>query len=103
MEKINFPTLNSWWDFGKRQIKSITQMYSSKKAREKRIALNCINAKINELESAPDFTPEIQEALKDQRKLLNSLLKIEAQGALVRSRFKHTAEVDTCSTYFFST
>ena len=26
MEKINFPTLNSWWDFGKRQIKSITQM-----------------------------------------------------------------------------
>ena len=74
-------------------------MYSSRKAKEKRKAFNDINKIIDELESAPDLTSEAKEVLKKQQKRLNGLLKIEAQGALVRSRFKHTTEVDTCSTY----
>ena len=48
------------------------------------------------------MTPQIRDTLAEQRNNLNYLLKTEAQGALVRSRFKHTTETDSCSTYFFN-
>ena len=54
------------------------------------------------IESTPDLTSDSQDILKEQRKRLSSLLKIEAQGALVRSRFQHVTEIDTCWTYFFN-
>ena len=41
-------------------------------------------------------------ALEEQRDALNSLLKNEARGALVRSRFKYTNESDSSSCFFFS-
>ena len=101
-KRCDFPSLASWWDFGKSHIKSLSQMYGSKTAKEKRKALIEINQKIDELQSAPDLTPETRDALAEQRNNLNYLLKTEAQGAFVRSRFKHTNETDSCSTYFFN-
>ena len=38
----------------------------------------------------------------EQKEKLNSILKNRAQGALIRSRFKHASEVDTSSSYFFN-
>ena len=37
-KKCDFPSLASWWDFGKSHIKSLSQMYGSKIAKEKRKA-----------------------------------------------------------------
>ncbi|KAK3522674.1 hypothetical protein QTP86_029160 [Hemibagrus guttatus] len=42
------------------------------------------------------------EALKSKKAKMNDLLDITAQGALVRSRFKSTAEMDAPSKFFFS-
>ena len=101
-QKCDFPDIATWWDFGKIHIKSITQMYSTKLTQEKRSALLEINRKIDELQSAPTLTLQNKNALDEQRDALNSLLKNEARGALVRSRFKYTNESDSCSSFFFS-
>ena len=100
--KGDFPNLASWWDFGKIHIKSLTQMYSSKIIKQKRSALLEINKEIERLQSAPDFTLHIKKALDEQKCALNSLLRNEARGALVRSRFKYINETDSCSSFFFS-
>ena len=92
-----------WWDLGKAQIKTITQNYSSKIAKEKRSSFFArINSYIQELQSAPNITPETQQILEQQRNELNILLKNQAEGALVRSRVQHFNEVDTSSSYFFN-
>ena len=101
-QKCDFPDIATWWDFGKIHIKSIAQMYSTKLTQEKRSALLEINRKIDELQSAPTLTLQNKNALDEQRDALNSLLKNEARGALVRSRFKYTNESDSCSSFFFS-
>ena len=73
IEKRNFNDVCKWWDLGKAQIKTLTQKYSSRLAREKRAVFLCINSQIEELQSAPDITPEAQQVLKEQLKELNIL------------------------------
>ena len=58
-------------------LKSISQMYASQLARSKRETLLKINQMIDNLQSAPDFTPEIQQALKEQKNPF-SKLRLEA-------------------------
>ena len=101
-EKSNFPNICTWWDFGKIHIKTLTQMYASKLAQFKRDTLNEINKTIDNILTGTDFTPETQLLLKEQRNELNKILNNKARGALIRSRFQHTNEVDTCSSYFFN-
>ena len=101
-QKHDFPNILSWWDIGKTHIKSLTQMYGSKVSAESKEALLRINEIINELQSAPDFTPDIQRALAEQRRELNFLIKNKAKGALIRSRFKYANEVDTSSEFFYN-
>ena len=45
-KQSNFPNLNSWWDFGKSHIKTITQQFAIKIAHEKRDILLKINRTI---------------------------------------------------------
>ena len=97
-----FPDICAWWDFGKIQIKTLTQMYGSKVAKQKRDTLLRINKTIENLLSAPDFNEDTKRRLKEQRDQLNGILNNEARGALVRARFQHINEVDTCSSYFFN-
>ena len=77
-------------------------MYASKIAKEKRHVLNKINRKIANLLSAPESNEETRRALQEQKSYLNKLLNDEARGALVRARFQHLNEIDTCSSYFFN-
>lgn len=100
-KKADFPNILSWWDFGKSHIKVLTQMYGSKLANEKKETILNINKTIDELHSSPEFTPDIQQALAEQRTELNILLKNQAKGALVRSRFQYANEIDTSSSYFY--
>ena len=101
-EKSDFPNVASWWDFGKVHIKSITKMYSVNLAHEKRKSLVEINEEIDNLMNVPEFSPQNKRALDEQKNALNSLLRNEARGALVRSRFKYTNETDSCSSFFFN-
>ena len=101
-QKGDFPDISLWWDIGKSHIKSITQKYSQKIARERREAIAELNQKIDRLQSAPDLAPRDKEVLKEQRDNLNQHLKSKAKGALVRSRFQHINETDSCTSYFFN-
>ena len=101
-QKADFNDLCSWWDMGKIHIKSITQMYGTKAAREKRDKISSLQKSIDELQSTPDITPDTKKSLKEQRESLNDLYRHEAQGALIRARFQYTHEIDTCSTFFFN-
>ena len=71
-------------------------------AKEKRETFIRLNSHLANLQSAPDITPTAQQVLEEQRKELNLLLRHQARGALVRSRFQHINEIDTSSTYFFN-
>ena len=42
------------------------------------------------------------ETLKEQRNALNNILKHEAKGALIRSRFHFAKDIDTSSSFFFN-
>ena len=76
-------------------------MYGAKAAKDKRDMINKLNKSIDDLQSAPELTPETIAILKEHRETLNSVFKREAQGALIRSRFQYINEVDTCSSFFF--
>ena len=71
-------------------------------AKEKRDTLLRINKTIENLLSAPDFNDDTKRILKEQRDELNQILNNGAPGALVRARYHHVNEVDTCSSYFFN-
>ena len=49
-----------------------------------------------------DLSPDILNALAEQRDELNLLLKSQARGALVRSRFQLANEIDTSSSFFYN-
>ena len=61
-----------------------------------------LNQKIDNLQFVPDLTPQAKEVLKEQKAMLNEHLKNKARGALIRSRFQHLNETDSCTCYFFN-
>ena len=101
-EKPNFPNVSTWWDFGKSHLRSLSQMYGSKLACEKRESIIKINQTIDDLQSTSDLSSDTKKILNEQRNELNLLLKSQAKGALVRSRFQLTNEIDTSSAFFFN-
>ena len=101
-EKCNFPNISIWWDFGKSHVKSLSQMYGSKLASEKRETLLKLNTTIDTIQSAPNLSHDTQKILTDQRNELNLLIKNQARGALVRSRFQLVNEIDTSSSFFYN-
>ena len=102
LQKANFSDINTWWDVGKRNIKTLSQMLGTKNARNKREAAKVLNNKIEELLSSTSSSVETQNTLKAEIQSLKYLYEQEARGALVRARFQHASEIDTCSNYFFS-
>lgn len=101
-EKGDFPNICDWWDFGKIHMKTITQMYASKVASMKKEALTIINESIEKISSKTEFDHETETLLNEQRNEMKKILTNKAQGALIRSRFQHANEIDTCSSYFFT-
>ena len=100
-QKSSFSNIHAWWDFGKSNIKQLTQMFGAKNAESKRQSFLLLNESIQQLQSLPHLSTDTQLALKEQRDALASLYKQEAQGALIRARFKYINEADTCSGFFF--
>ena len=101
-EKCNFPNISTWWDFGKCHVKSLSQMYGSKLANEKRETLIKLNKTIDALQSEPNLSDDTRNVLTEQRNELNSLISNQARGALVRSRFQLANEIDTSSSFFYN-
>lgn len=101
-QKPKYSNIQCWWDIGKRNIKTLSQMFGSKNAHTKRQTSQTLNDKIQQLQSSPDLmSHDTQMALKEQRDALRSLYQQEARGALIRARFQYFNEVDTCSSFFF--
>ena len=73
-----------------------------KNCKKRREIISELNQKIEKLQSAPDLTPRAKEIPQEQNNILNEHLKNKAQGALVRSRFKHLNETNSSTSYFFN-
>ena len=76
-------------------------MFGAKNAESKRQSFLLLNESIQQLQSLSHLSTDTQLTLKEQRDALASLYKQEAQGALIRARFKYINEADTCSSFFF--
>ncbi|XP_053533103.1 transposon TX1 uncharacterized 149 kDa protein isoform X1 [Ictalurus punctatus] len=101
-EKMAFSSIQQWWDVAKAQIKAFCQQYTLNVTRDIVRSLKALETGIVELQCLETTGDRGQvEALKSKKAIMNDLLGITAQGALVRSRFKSMNEMDAPSTFFF--
>lgn len=99
----SFVSPQQWWDDGKIQIQQLCRMYTLNASRNISRSLEDLEKEIlellNSLESVGD--QERVKVLKNKKKVLDDLLGIRAQGALVRSRFQSAVQIDGPTTFFF--
>uniref|UniRef100_A0A3B5R4A8 Reverse transcriptase domain-containing protein n=1 Tax=Xiphophorus maculatus TaxID=8083 RepID=A0A3B5R4A8_XIPMA len=102
-KKSDFTCLRQWWDYGKVQIKLLSQQHTVNATRDITGSIRDLEMNIVDLERLSDSTGnrEYIEALKSKRLVLANLLENKVQGALVRSRVQNIAEMDAPSSFFF--
>ena len=101
--KGDFSSLRQWWDHGKIQIKLLCQQHTLNVTRDITRSMKDLEIDIVELENLSESTGDrgYIEILKVKKLSLADLLDTKAQGALVRSRFQASEEMDAPSSYFF--
>lgn len=104
MKKSSFQSLQQWWDFGKAQIKQLCQQYTSHVTGDIARRMKLLEGEIMELQKIAETNGHHShlESLKTKKTLLNDLLGVKAQGALVRSRFQSAELMDAPSKFFFN-
>ena len=102
LRKNDFDNILMWWDAGKSHIRIITQMYGKKKAAEKRASFLKLNNTLDKLHALSSCSSDTIQEMNTKKNELNNLLKYEAKGALIRSRFKLIQETDTSSSFFYN-
>ena len=102
-EKQNFKSLRLWWDCGKVKIKQLCQQYTLNVTRDITRSMSDLEIEMVELQNAVESTGDRGhfEVLKSKKNMLEDLLGIRAQGALVRSRFQSANLMDAPSSFFF--
>jgi hypothetical protein len=101
--KGNFCSIRQWWDHGKTRIKLLRQQHTLNVTRDITRSMKDLEIDIVELESLSKSTADrgYIEILKIKKLALADLLDVKVQGALVRSRFQASAEMDAPTSYFF--
>lgn len=103
--KGNFSSLQQWWDIGKIKIKQLCQQYTFNVTRYRNMTQKTLENEIKELQILADSTNDEQyiEKMRIRKLELKDLLEKRAQGALIRSRFQNTSDMDVPSKNFFWT
>uniref|UniRef100_A0A3B5PV23 Reverse transcriptase domain-containing protein n=1 Tax=Xiphophorus maculatus TaxID=8083 RepID=A0A3B5PV23_XIPMA len=101
--KADFSSIKQWWDYGKVQIRLLSQQHTVNVTRDITESIRDLEMSIVDLERLSDTTGnrEYFEALKSKRLTLANLLESKVQGALVRSRMQNITEMDAPSGFFF--
>lgn len=102
--KSDFQSLQQWWDFGKTQIKQLSQQYSYNITKELTRSMVKLEDDIKKLQESigTEQNQELIEILNRKKKELAGILDLKAQGALIRSRFKNIEWMDVSSKFFFN-
>ncbi len=82
----------------------LCQQYAFNVSRDITQAMKKLESEIVSLQASADVKIDSRQAetLKSKRSLLENMLGIKAQGALVRSRYQNLTEMDAPSKFFFS-
>lgn len=103
-EKVSFSSLQSWWDFGKTQIKIFCQQYTQNITKETVKSIRVLETEILNFQEMAQLSGNQAyiDSLFLKKTALSDLQEMKAQGALVRSRFKIVEQMDVPSKFFFS-
>jgi len=102
LRKQEFNDLREWWDYGKIEIKMLCQQYAFNVSRDITRQMRLLESEIVKLQALADVEPRQAETLKSKRSLLDNMLGIKAQGALIRSRHQNVTDMDAPTKFFFS-
>ncbi|KAJ4939394.1 hypothetical protein JOQ06_028843 [Pogonophryne albipinna] len=101
--KGDVSSLRQWWDHGKTQIRLLCQQHTLNVTQDIIRSMKDLESDIVELETISETTGDrgYIEILKEKKMALANLLDVKVQGALVRSRFLDTNEMDAPTSFFF--
>ncbi|KAJ3592185.1 hypothetical protein NHX12_007313 [Muraenolepis orangiensis] len=101
--KGEFSSLRQWWDHGKAEIRLLCQQHTLNVTQDIIRSMKDLESDIVELETISETTGDrgYIEILKEKKMALANLLDVKVQGALVRSRFLNTNEMDAPTSFFF--
>ena len=101
--KGDFSSLRQWWDHGKTEIKLLCQQHTLNVTGDITRSMKDLENDIVELERLSESTANrgYFEILKVKKLALADLLDVKVQGALVRSRYQASTEMDAPSSFFF--
>lgn len=102
--KTTFSSLQQWWDFGKMQIQQLCKQYSRNITSDRTRSIEILEAELVEFQNLAYSTGDNDDIdnLATKKGALAELLGLNAQGALVRSRFQCVDQMDVPSKFFFS-
>ncbi len=102
--KFDFQSLQQWWDFGKIQIKQLSQQYACNITKDLTNLMANLEEDIKRLHESIDTerNQELFGILDEKKKELAKILNLKAQGALIRSRFQNIEWMDIPSIFFFN-
>ncbi len=96
--------MQQWWDFGKIQIKQLSQQYACNITKDLTNLMANLEEDIKRLHESIDTerNQELFGILDEKKKELAKILNLKAQGALIRSRFQNIEWMDIPSKIFFN-
>lgn len=101
--KAAFSSLQQWWDYGKAQIKQLSQQYTKNVTANIDRSMKVLEMEIvqlqEQLQSNGHWT--LIRGISEKKSKLDDLLEMKAKGALIRSRFQNVDQMDVPSTFFF--
>ncbi len=94
--KFDFQSLQQWWDFGKIQIKQLSQQYACNITKDLTNLMANLEEDIKRLHESiyTERNQELFGILDEKKKELAKILNLKAQGVLIRSRFQNIEWMD---------
>ncbi len=100
-EKASFQSLQTWWGFGKTQIKQLCQQYTHNVTKDIIKSIRVLEDEILKFQEVAQSSGN-QTHIKGlflKKSVLSDMQRVKAQGALVRSRFKDIDQMDVPSKF----
>ena len=99
-QKASFPSLAVWWDAGKKRIKELSRIFSSRKARARRGRIKSLETCLFHLERRKRNGEDVDALLSQTKTDLELELLHSAAGAKICAKEQWAEEGETSSKYF---
>lgn len=96
--------MQTWWRFGKTQIKQLCQQYTHNVTKDIIKSIRVLEDEILKFQEVAQSSGNQthNEGLFLKKSVLSDMQRVKAQGTLVRSRFQDIDQMDLPSKFFFS-